>query len=306
MAFPRASGWNNLDQGNAFPEIFSQKVLMFFRKASVAEDITNTDYEGEISDKGDTVRIIKEPTIVTQSYTRGKKLDVQDLVDEEETLVVDQANAFAFHVDDIEKKQSHINWESLAVGSAAYSLRDAYDTNIMSFISDSATTANTYGTNAAPRDVGFDVGEEDPANVIARLARLLDDANVPEEGRWFVAKPAFWEQLAQTDSKLMDASFTGESGTDIRNKLNNGRVSSRKVHGFTLYKSNNVPTPTGSNATYMALAGHMSAVSTANQIAKTEMIRSPDSFLWIVRGLHVFGRADLRPTAIAKAFMTID
>jgi len=271
MAFPRASGYANLDQGNAFPEIFSQKVLMFFRKSSVAEDITNTDYEGEISDKGDTVRIIKEPTIVTQSYTRGKKLDVQDLVDDEETLVVDQGNAFAFKVDDIEKKQTHMNWETLAVQSAGYSLRDAYDTNILSFIDASATSGNTYGSNASPRDVGFGSSEEDPANVMARLARLLDDANVPEEGRWFVAKPAFWEVLAQTDSKLMDASFTGEGGSDIRNKINNGRVSNKKVHGFALYKSNNVPIPTGSNATFIALAGHTAAVSTANQIAKTEM-----------------------------------
>ena len=104
----------------------------------------------------------------------------------------------------------------------------------------------------------------------------------------------------------MDASFTGEGGSDIRNKINNGRVSNKKVHGFALYKSNNVPVPTGSNATYIALAGHTAAVSTANQIAKTEMIRSQDSFAWIVRGLHVFGRSDLRPTAIAKVFMTID
>jgi len=63
MAFDSASGYNNLPSGNFTPEIFSQKVLKFFRRASVAEDITNTDYAGEIENFGDTVRIIKEPTI---------------------------------------------------------------------------------------------------------------------------------------------------------------------------------------------------------------------------------------------------
>jgi hypothetical protein len=71
MAFDSASGYNNLPSGNFTPEIFSQKVLKFFRRASVAEDITNTDYAGEIENFGDTVRIIKEPTITVSSYSRG-------------------------------------------------------------------------------------------------------------------------------------------------------------------------------------------------------------------------------------------
>ena len=48
MAFGTAAGYGNLPSGNFAPEIFSQKVLKFFRRASVVEDITNTDYAGEI------------------------------------------------------------------------------------------------------------------------------------------------------------------------------------------------------------------------------------------------------------------
>ena len=60
-------------QANSFflPSIYSKKVLNFFRKASVAEAITNTDYSGEISAFGDTVRIIKEPEITVYQYERG-------------------------------------------------------------------------------------------------------------------------------------------------------------------------------------------------------------------------------------------
>lgn len=43
MAFTRAAGYTNLVQGNFTPVIYSQKVLKFFRKASVVEAITNSD-----------------------------------------------------------------------------------------------------------------------------------------------------------------------------------------------------------------------------------------------------------------------
>ena len=113
MAFPSAGGYANLPSGNFTPEIFSQKVLKFFRRASVVEDITNTDYAGEIDNYGDTVRIIKEPTITVSAYSRGSTVTPQNLADDETTMVVDQANAFAFKIDDIEERQSHVNFEAL-------------------------------------------------------------------------------------------------------------------------------------------------------------------------------------------------
>ena len=117
MAFGSAAGYGNLPSGNFTPQIFSQKVLKFFRRASVAEDITNTDYTGEIENFGDTVNIIKEPTITVSQYTRGSVVNTQNLADDQITLTVDQANAFAFKIDDIEERQSHINFEALATSS---------------------------------------------------------------------------------------------------------------------------------------------------------------------------------------------
>ena len=87
-------------QANSFflPSIYSKKVLNFFRKASVVEAITNTDYAGEISAFGDSVKIIKEPVISVSSYTRNTDTSQTMLTDQELNLVVDQANAFKFIV----------------------------------------------------------------------------------------------------------------------------------------------------------------------------------------------------------------
>ena len=302
MAFAGAAGYDNLVNGNFAPSIFSQKVLKYFRRSSVVEAITNTDYAGEIENFGDTVKIIKEPTITVSSYTRGSVVNTQDLTDAEISLTVDQGNYFAFKVDDIEERQSHVNWEALATSSGAYALKKQYDYNVLTNINSNAST-DTTNLGAASSAISCNTGDE-CANLISTAARLLDEADVPEDGRWCVAPPQFYEILRQASSKLMDASITGES----MSALMNGAVTARKVHGFTLYQSNAIAVgSTGSDSTATfgpsstsgetnVLFGHMSAVATASHIAKTEVVRDPNSFADIVRGLHVFGRKVLRPS----------
>jgi hypothetical protein len=302
MAFPSASGYGNLPSGNFTPVIYSQKVLKFLRRSSVVEDITNTDYAGEIQSYGDTVNIILEPTVSVTPYTRGSVLVPTDLADDQTQLIVDKANAFAFKVDDIEVRQSHINWQPLAQSAAAYALKDTFDREVLTNMITNASSANAYGTTGAPIDTGFGSGEIDPVNVLARLSRLLDSQNVPEENRWVVSSPRFYEELANSASKVMDMSvikFGDESA------LRNGMVTKYPVHGFKLYKSNNLPAPGGS-ATDFILAGHMSSTAVAAQIAKTEVIRDQNSFGDVVRGLHVYGRKVLRPECLALGTLLID
>ena len=112
------------------------------------------------------------------------------------------------------------------------------------------------------------------------------------------------ELLRDEDSRLFNADF-GESG-GIRNGL-----TVNNLHGFRVYVSNNLPVvgsgPAVSSSTLQAtnygvvVAGHDSAVASAQQIAKTETYRDPDSFADIVRGMNLYGRKILRPEAITTA-----
>ena len=143
-----------------------------------------------------------------------------------------------------------------------------------------------------------------PAMVVARMARLLDQQQVDTQGRWLVVDPVFMEILRDEDSRLMNADY-GESGG-----LRNGLVLNN-FHGFRVYTSSNLPKvgtgagTTGSanqNTNYGVLvAGHDSAVATAEQINKTETYRDPDSFADIVRGMHLYGRKILRPEGLVTA-----
>ncbi len=311
--FAQSSG-SNFSGNNFLPEIYSKKVLNFFRKSSVVEAITNTDYAGEISAFGDSVKIIKEPVITVDQYERGGSITATTLTDTEVVLVVDTANAFKFIVDDIESSMSHINFKEAASSSAAYALRDAFDTGVIATMfagvsasspnhilgSDNATdlAAGTFdGTGNL--DIGYASGEHDPIDVLSHMARLLDEANVPEEGRWFLANPEFYEQLVQSNSKLLSVDFNAGQGS-----IRNGLVSSGKLRGFDMYKTNNIAATT--NAAGKCLAGQLSSTCTAQTIVNTETVRDVTSFGDIVRGLHVYGAKVLRADALVSAFYGID
>ena len=303
-------------QANSFflPSVYSKKVLNFFRKASVVEAITNTDYAGEISAFGDSVKIIKEPVISVSDYTRGSDTSATKLTDQELTLVVDSAKAFKFIVDDIETNMSHVNFKEVASSSAAYALKDSYDAAVIATMFSGLSASSPdhiIGSNSSTADatmahatnsvdlLGSDGTGVDALDLMARMARLLDDQNVPEEGRWFVAGPDFYEELGKSGSKLLSVDFNAGQGS-----IRNGLVSSGKLRGFDMYKSNNIADT--SNASGKVLAGHISSTATANTILSTEVIRDPSSFGDIVRGLHVYGAKVLRPEALVGAFYVID
>ena len=351
MAFGSASGYTNLPNGNFSPVIYSKQVQLAFRKASVTDAITNNDYFGEIANMGDTVKIIKEPEISVSAYLRGTTIAPQDLTDNDFSLVVDQANYFAFKVDDIEEAHSHVNFQSLASDRAAYRLADQYDQEVLGYLSGydqsalhaNADTVNTTvnGTKAnsaagsdellaankldmtdfgnittvgsagdsipvaarLPGATALPTAYASPAMILSRMARIMDGQNVPTTGRWIVISPEMMEILRDEDSRLLNADYGGSG-------LQNGLVLNN-FHGFRVHVSNNLPSvgtgpattgTTAQSTNYgVIVAGHDSAVATAEQINKTETYRDPDSFADIVRGMHLYGRKILRPEALVTA-----
>lgn len=293
MAFPSAAGHGNLPTGVFSPVVYSKKVLLTLKKKAVVDAITNTEFEGEINSMGDSVKIIKQPNVTVSDYTRGKQLVSQDLNDEDITMTIDQAKAYQFYMDDIEMAHEHVSFEDMATDSGSYALRDAYDTNVLTAIS-SAVSTNDIGS----KTVGFGSGNDyTPLDLISRMSRLLDDSNVPDDDRWVVLSPAYFEALRREDSKLIESQVMGDPKSTVRD----ARLgTSLMIHGFKLYKSNNLPT----SGTVM-LFGHKQAMATASSILKSEVIRSQNSFGNIYRGLFVFARKALREVALGKATVTI-
>ena len=314
MAFPSAAGYGNLPNGVWSPVVYSKQVLLTLKKRSIADVITNTQFEGEINQMGDTVRIIKQPIVSTVTYARGQKLISQDIIDNDITLVIDQAIAYQFELNDIENAMAHVSWVDMCVDAAAYALRDGYDTNILTAILNGAgsTLANAAGTTTSatlPATIGFGPANDySPLDLVSRMARTLNEQNVPMEDRWFAATPAFYEALRREDSKFIEAWVTGDPKSPIRDMR---LAYTLQVHGFTMYESNNVPGGNGNSLSgasanvVSALCGAKMATSTAASILKSEVVRSTDTFSDVYRGLYVFGRKVVRPLALVVAFILI-
>lgn len=349
MAFQSAANYGNLPNGVFSPTIFSKKAQLQFRKTSVAEDITNSEYFGEISSMGDSVRIIKEPEIVVRKLERGTQIETQDLEDQDFTLIVDRANYFAFGIDDIEKQQAHIDWMSMASNRAAYQMADKHDLDILGYLSGyelvndlwvprtspvgtkadaSADNDELFGfhkLDATAFDGSASAGEAivmgvngtydaTPLQILNRMNRKLNEMDVPKEGRWVVVDPIFVEKLMDENSKLVQTDWNRGVGEGLQN----GKLNTQTIRGFTVYESNNTVQVGGgaeSIATTAArsttdfgviVAGHKSAVATASQLNETEKYRNPLGFGDIVRGMNLYGRKILRSEGLIRAIYNIN
>lgn len=264
------------------PEIWSAQVLVSLKKAQryAQAGVVNRNYEGEIRNGGDTVRVrsISRPTIST--YTKGGTLTYEQLTDAQRALTVDQQKSFSFVVDDIDKAQNGGAMQE-AADEAAYGLRDLADQYVAALYT-GAQTANQIGT------VSVTTGDIAYTQLLA-LKTKLDEANVPDEGRWAIV-PSWYEGLLLNNDKFVrvDASGTDEG-------LRNGRIG--RAAGFTVLMSNNAPLVTGDD--YAVMAGVPGAISYAEQIVEMEALRLQTTFGTGVRGLHVYGAKLMRPDAIA-------
>lgn len=278
--------------GSFIPELWSQKLLSALQKAAVFASplVVNSDYEGEISQMGDTVHInsISDPTI--SSYTRGGTLTYEDLNTADTLLVIDQAKAFSFKVDDIDKRQAAGDIAGEAMSRAAYKLRDLQDVAIEAHGA-SVPTANAVGTvSVTTAAAAYD-------SVLIPLRVKLDEANVPYEGRYCVIPPWMHGRLLR-DDRFVRADAAGSTGNGVQG---NGFVG--QAAGFNILVSNNCTVVTGDD--YRCLAGVPQAITFANQILETEALRLQDQFADAVRGLNVWGTKLVRPEMIATAVASI-
>jgi hypothetical protein len=271
------------------PEIWSAELLVPLRKALVygGPMVVNRDYEGEIEEAGDTVRItsISDPTIGTYS-PNVTSVTPEELTDSQRTLVVDQAKYFSFFVDDVDKRQAKGDVLPEASRRAAYKLADQVDQYIVSLYT-GAQSANQLGTVAvatASPTAFYD-------NILVPLKVKLDEANVPTEGRFCVV-PSWLHGRGLRDDRFVRADASGSTET-----LRNGFVG--RAAGFDIMMSNNAPLVTGDD--YLVLAGNRSAITYAEQINSVEAYRPEAKFADAIKGLLLYGAKLIRPDSIATA-----
>jgi len=270
---------------NFVPTVWAARVLDNLNKALVYGNIVNRDFEGDIRQMGDTVKINSIGAVTIGNYTKNTNIgDPETLSDAQTTLLINQANYFNFQVDDIDRAQQSPKVMDAAMREAAYGLGNAADQYIAGLYTGVAA-GNTIGNDTTPIVPTASTAYEK----LVDLATLLDEANVPSEDRWVVLPPWYYGLLLK-DDRFVKA---GTAQTD--QVLRNGFVG--EAAGFAVYKSNNVPNTTGTK--YKIIAGQRKAISFADQINSVEAYRPEKRFADAVKGLHLYGAKLVYPQAIA-------
>lgn len=280
------------------PELWSARLLYALEKAHVATNLVNRNYEGEISNHGDTVHINTIGAITVKSYTKNTDIaDPEALSTTDQSLVIDQSKYFNFQVDDVDKVQAAGELVDTAMGRAAYALADVSDAYLFGVIAAGAAAGNTIGSAAAPVALTASNVYEN----IVKLKTKLDKANVPNTGRTIVVPPDVHSLL------LLDDRFAKSTATAGQEALINGLVG--RIAGFDVYMSNNVKTGTGTDTgktPYFEITAQITDATTyAEQIIKTEAYRMEKRFADAVKGLHVYGAKVTDGTKIAKILASV-
>lgn len=311
MAFPVAGGRPNYS-GNFIPEIWSGKLIENFYDATVLAAISNTDYEGEIRQFGDTVNIRQIPEITIRDYVKGQTLTVENPDKPKIQLLIDKGEYFACVEDDVDRVQSDVNLMDEWTKDASERMKIKIDTRVLPDVAAGADSFNQ-GLNAGKQSGAFNLGAggvgeyltvtKDGAStstsvidLIVDMGTVLDENNVPEDNRYLII-PARMAGLIKK-SELKDASLTGDGTTIVRN----GRLG--MIDRFTLYVSHNLLNDTNVSADtggVHIIAGHKYGFTFASQMTNMESIRAESTFGDIIRGLQVYGYKVVKPETIATA-----
>ena len=265
---------------NFIPEVFSKLLQAKFYSKSILPEISNTDYEGEISGQGDKIVVRTVPAVTINDY--AGTITTQELTTAKVEMLIDKAKYYSFKVDDVLAAQADINMLESASTDASEGMRIAVETDVLAGAVTGATTIGAQTTITS-------------ANILENilvLSKTLDELNIPEEGRFIVLSPEFISMLKQ--SELRQAYLTGDATSPLRNGLVG------MVDRFKVFQSNMVYTPaSGADSGYThVLAGHPKALSFASQFTNTETVRMESTFGDQVRGLKVYGSKVVTPDAL--------
>ena len=280
------------------PELWSARLLYALEKSHVATNLVNRNYEGVISNQGDTVHINSIGAITVKDYTKNTDIAAPDaLTTTEQNLVIDQCKYFNFQVDDVDKVQAAGDLIDTAMGRAAYALADVSDAFLLKTIANGVASANKIGAKATLTALTASNVYEN----IVKMRTLLDKANVPTTGRTIVVPPEVYALL------LLDDRFAKSGSDSGQNALLNGMVG--RVAGFDVFMSNNCVSGadggSGSTAYFVITAQVASATTYAEQIIKTEGYRMESRFADGVKGLHVYGAKVTDGSQIAAMYCSV-
>lgn len=270
------------------PEIWSKKLNQMLEKNCVMMQCVNKNWEGEISQQGDTVKIIT-PADVTVSTLTSDDITYTSLAPKSQDLVIDQKKFFAFKIDDVAKVQSNMDIMEAHLANAKKAIEEVQDSYLLAMHTD-VTESNTVGSESSPITLDKSTIYEN----FVKLSLALKNSDAVRTGvrPWVVINPNIESYLLQSPEFIKAYNVADET-------LREGAIG--RIAGMDVLVSTNL---TDIDSKYYVLAGTNDAITFASQLAKIESLRDKDSFSDLVRGLYLYGAKTVQPKALAKMIIS--
>lgn len=247
---------------NFIQTIWSKKIQDDLELKCKLVDNCLRDYEGDCK-YAQSVKIlgVGEPTV--GAYDGTQDITIEDMTDKSQILTIDQANYFAFYVDDVDQAQSVPGLPEKYQAKAVHSLAVARDTYVANLIKGATNATEADALDQEAVKVAIDKG------IVALRERNFDEEGVIE------ITPAVYNVFKNCLITL---------STNNPELIKKGVVG--KYDDFDVIMSNNM----AKDATYAYcdIRGKK-AVAFAGQINKVEALRAEKRFKDIIRGLDTFG-----------------
>ncbi len=270
------------------PQIWSQKLEQMLSKNCVMMQCVNKNWEGEIKQQGDRVKIIT-PAEVSVSTLTGDDITYEALTPTAQELTINQKKFFAFKIDDVAKAQANTDIMEAHLLNAKRAIEEVQDSYLLGMHTN-VTSENTVGSESSPISLSKTTIYEQ----FVKLAKALKNSNAVYTGikPWVVINPDIEAYLLQSPEFI--------SAHNVADKtLREGSIG--RIAGMDVLVSTNL---TAVSSKYYVLAGTNDAITFASQLAKIESLRDKDSFSDLVRGLYLYGAKTVQPNALAKMIVS--
>ena len=268
---------------NFIPTIWSENLISALDKQYIGVANCNRDFEGDIKQRGSSVKICDIGDITVGDYTKDTDMSTpQELSDNLTELVIDRAKYFNFQIDDIDKAQCSPKLIEAAMKNAANALSNAADKYIYSLYCDAA-----YQITAS-------IPNEDIIDSLLKCREILYENNVTNSDDIVIELcPAVATHLIKCQADKFsynnDILTTGCIGT---------------IAGCKIFVSNNIERE--NDNMYHCVVRTKRAIAFAEQLSEIEAYRPEKRFADAVKGLHLYGAKVIHPTEIIDFFVTVN
>lgn len=261
---------------NFIPTVWSENLYQELDKKYIAVANCNREYEGEIRERGNTVRICGINDVTVSEYTKNANMSAPAaLSDTVRDLVIDQAKYFNFQIDDIDRAQSSPKLMEAAMKNAANALANDADSYVFSLHSQAGKTLTSEA-----------VTTENIIDILIDARTALFEGNVSDPGDIVI------EVSPEIAGLILKAKV--HLSTDNTDSLEAGCIGS--IGGCKIFVSNNIVKVEGeSGYTHKCFARTKRAIAFAEQLSEIDAYRPELRFADAVKGLHLYGAKVVYP-----------